>query len=66
MSIFKDGGIFGPRDLTAIRWQRIRIETKPSEADENWWACRAYLLANDQDRLAGDLPLLAGLLMRNN
>jgi hypothetical protein len=64
--MFKDGGIFSPRDLNTIKWLRIRIETKPSEADENWWACRAYLLANDQDRQGGDLPLLAGLSMRRN
>jgi len=66
MSIFKDGGIFSPRDLTAIKWLRIQEETKLPEVDRTWWELRAYLLANDQDKQAGDLPLLAGLSMRVN
>jgi hypothetical protein len=64
--MFEQGGIFSPRDLNAIRWQIIQLDTKLTEADNNWWACRAYILANDQDRLCGDLPLLAGLLLRKN
>jgi hypothetical protein len=66
MSIFKDGGIFSQKDLRIIRWLRIQEETRPSEADENWWELRAYLIAEDRDNQAGDLPLLAGLLMREN
>jgi len=66
MSVFKDGGIFSPRDLMTIKWLRIQEETKLPEVDRTWWELRAYLLANDQDKQAGDLPLLAGLSMRVN
>jgi len=66
MSIFKDGGIFSPKDLMTIKWLRIQEETKLPEVDRTWWELRAYLLANDQDKQCGNLPLLSGLLLRRN
>jgi len=66
MSVFKDGGIFSQRDLMTIKWLRIQEETKLPEVDRTWWELRAYQLAEDKDTQCGNLPLLAGLLLRRN
>ena len=45
---------------------RMLDETRLPEVDRTWWELRAYLIAEDKDKQAGDLPLLAGLLLRFN
>lgn len=47
-------------------FSRMMIETKIPEVDKTWWGLRAYLIAEDKDRQCGNLPLLAGLLLRVN
>ena len=66
MNPFKDGGIFEGGRLAALKYQGMLMETRLPEIDRTWWELRAYLIAEDKDRMGGDLPLLAGLSLRVN
>ena len=60
------GGKLKGQASAVFGYLRILEETKPIDNDDDHWTLRAYLLANDQDKQGGDLPLLAGLLLRRN
>ena len=60
------GGILRGRAGAVFGYLRILEETRLVDNDEDRWTLRAYLLANDQDKQGGDLPLLAGLPLRVN
>jgi len=64
--MFKNGGIFEGGRMAALKYQSMLMDTKLPEADSTWWELRAYLIAEDKDNLASDLPLLAGIPLRRN
>lgn len=62
----KGSGGFRGQASAVLGYLRILADTRLSEAPKYWWELRAYLIATDHDKQAGDLPLLAGLLLRMN
>jgi hypothetical protein len=69
-----NGGKIKGQAQAVFGYLRLLEETTPMDSDEERWILRAYLIANAGgvdgtvwlDKQCGDLPLLAGLIMRGN
>ena len=54
------------RAKEVFKMLEILAKTEPIETDPDWWEVRAYVIALDQDQIAGGLSMTARLVMRGN